>query len=84
MSSSNDDLVHAATLRVKGTKNFLGCVVYVESTGQFQYYPKTGSFDECQIDKSGRFLLIFEQLDSRSGMDNRVIDLRGPPRAIST
>jgi hypothetical protein len=76
MSSSNDDLVHAATLRVKGTKNFLGCVVYQESTGQFLFYPKAGDFDECQIDKSGRFLLIFEQLDGRSGTDNRVIDLQ--------
>lgn len=76
MSSSNDDLVHAATLRVKGTKTFLGCVVYVESTGQMRYYPKAGDFDECQIDKSGRFLIIFEQLDGRNGMDNRIIDLQ--------
>ena len=75
MSSSNDDLVHAATLRVKGTSNFLGCLVYLESTGQLLYYPKKGDFDECQIDRSGRFLTIFEQIDGRNSVDNRIIDL---------
>lgn len=76
MSSSNDDLVHAATLRVKGTTTtFLGCTVYRERTGELLYYPKAGDFDECQIDKSGQFLIIFEQLDGKNGMDNRIIDL---------
>lgn len=75
MSSSNDDLVHAATLRVKKTHNFLGCLVYLESTGQLLYYPKKGDFDECQIDKSGRFLTTFEQIDGRNSIDNRIIDL---------
>jgi hypothetical protein len=75
MSSSNDDLVHAATLRAKGTTNFLGCVVYKETTGQLLYYPKGGDFDECQIDKSGRFLIALEQLDGRNGLDNRIFDL---------
>jgi hypothetical protein len=75
MSSSNDDLVHAATLRVKGTSTLLGCVVYLESSGQLLYYPKAGDFDECQVDKSGQFLMIFEQLDGHNGMDNRIINL---------
>jgi hypothetical protein len=64
MSSSNDDLVHAATLRVKGmTSTFLGCTVYLERTGTRLYYPKAGDFDECQIDKSG-------DLDARGGEAN--------------
>jgi hypothetical protein len=75
MSSSYYDDVHAATLRVKGTDNSLGCVVYQESAGQLLYYPKAGPFDECQIDKSGRFLMIWEQIDRHNGIDNRVIDL---------
>ena len=75
MSSSYYDDVHAATLRVKGTNTFLGCLVYMETTGQLLYYPKAGDLDECQIDKSGRFLMLFEQLDGRNGFDNRIIDL---------
>ena len=75
MSSSYYDDVHAATLRAKGSKEFLGCVVYVETTGQLLYYPKAGDLDECHIDKSGRFLMTFEQLDGRNGFDNRIIDL---------
>jgi hypothetical protein len=76
MSSSHDDLVHAATLRVKGSNALLGCLVYMETTGQLLYYPKAGDFDECQIDKSGRFLTTLEQLDGRNGLDNRIIDLQ--------
>ncbi|HET8720483.1 MAG TPA: hypothetical protein VFM24_00540, partial [Nitrospira sp.] len=75
MSSSYYDDVHAATLRVEGTDTLLGCVVYMESTGQFSFYPKAGVFDECQIDRSGRFLMIWEQIDGRNGVDNRIIDL---------
>jgi hypothetical protein len=76
MSSSYYDDVHAATLRLKGTDNFLGCLVYTESTGQLSYYPRLGAdFDECEIDKSGRFLMIWEQIDGNNGMDNRIIDL---------
>jgi hypothetical protein len=75
MSSSYYDDVHAATLRVKGTNTFLGCMVYMETSGQLLYYPKAGDLDECHIDKSGRFLLLFEQLDGHNGFDNRIIDL---------
>jgi hypothetical protein len=75
MSSSYDDTVHAATLREKGSKEYLGCVVYWEATKRFHFYPKVGDFDECEIDKSGRYLLIIEQLDGQNGFDNRFIDL---------
>ncbi len=40
-----------------------------------QFFPKKGDFDECQIDKSGRWLVIKENLDGRNGEDNRIIDL---------
>ncbi len=43
MHSSNDDLVHSATLRAKGSNTFLGCLVFSETTGQFSYFPKKGA-----------------------------------------
>jgi hypothetical protein len=75
MYSSNDDQVHSATLRVGSSGEDLGCVVYFESTRQFRFVPKVGEFDECQVDKSGRYLMTFEQIDGQNGFDNRVIDL---------
>ena len=75
MSSSNDDLVHAATLTVASSGEYLGCIVYVESARVSRYFPKAGDYDECQIDKSGRYVLIMEQLDGRNDVDNLVIDL---------
>ena len=56
MHSSNDDLVHSATLRAKGAGTFLGCLVFSETTGQFSYFAKKGTYDECHIDKSGHYL----------------------------
>jgi hypothetical protein len=73
--SSNDDRVHSATLRASDTYAMLGCMIYRESTRQFSYFPASGDFDECQVDKSGRWLLIKENVDGASGEDNRVIDL---------
>jgi hypothetical protein len=75
MHSSNDDRVHSATLRDSGSYAMLGCVAYREDRRQFQFYAKRGDFDECQIDKSGRWLVIKENLDGRNGEDNRIIDL---------
>jgi hypothetical protein len=74
--SSNDDRVHAATLRQHGTWEMLGCVVYEAGAGQGRFFPKRGAYDECQIDKTGRWLVIKEDVDGRDGEDNRIIDLR--------
>jgi Big-like domain-containing protein/purple acid phosphatase-like protein len=76
--SSADDDVHSATLRDKATDADLGCFAYRESTNSFFYYPQFGyNYDECQIDKSGRWLLIKEKtgIDPTSDLDNRIIDL---------
>lgn len=70
--SSTDDRVHSATVRSGGDR---GCIVYKEGIAEFQYFPKTGSFDECQVDKSGRWLLIKENVNGSEGEDNRIIDL---------
>src|SRR5262245_19355737 len=48
--TSHDDKVHSATLRDGSTYEMLGCLVYSEITQHFSYFPKTGPFDECQID----------------------------------
>jgi hypothetical protein len=75
MYSSSDDQVHSATLRAGSSGEDLGCVVYFESMRQFRFFPKVGEFDECQVDKSGRYLMTFEQIDGQNGFDNRFIDL---------
>ena len=77
-NSSNDDRVHSGTLKSPTTSDELGCFAYREDTRQFLYFPQLGfAYDECQIDKSGRWLLIKEKLgtDPRSEVDNRIIDL---------
>ena len=59
----------------------LGCMVYRESTKRILLFPATGDFDECQVDKSGRWLLIKENTDGIFGEDNRIIDLQ-PTRTV--
>jgi len=75
MHSSNDDRVHSATLRDTDNWDMLGCVVYRTTTGKFTFFPKKGEYDECQIDKSGRWLLIKEDLDGADGEDNVIVDI---------
>ena len=61
-NSSNDDDVHSATLEDSLSFQAVGCVAYKVSTRQYFYFPVQGNFDECQIDKSGRYLEIKEKL----------------------
>ena len=54
-------------------------MAYREDTRQFYWFPQKGiNYDECQIDKSGRWLVIKEKTgqDSKSEVDNRIIDLQ--------
>ncbi|HEX8751316.1 MAG TPA: hypothetical protein VF732_09400, partial [Nitrospira sp.] len=74
MHSSNDDLVHSATLQVASTGELLGCLVYLESTKQFRWYPKIGVFDECNLDKSGRWTISLEDLNISGDIANRIFD----------
>ncbi|MDO8495543.1 MAG: hypothetical protein Q7S32_03430 [bacterium] len=73
--SSNNDDVHSATVRDGATYNMLGCMAYKVSTNQWFWYPRIGDFDECQIDKGGRWLVIKENVDALYDVDNRFIDL---------
>jgi len=74
MHSSNDDLVHSATLQVTSTGQYLGCLVYSEVTAQFRYYPKIGIFDECNLDKSGRWTISLEDLGVANDIGMRIFD----------
>ena len=61
-NSSNDDDVHSATLENASTFAVEGCIAYKASSNHFYFFPAQGKFDECQIDKSGRYLEIKEKL----------------------
>lgn len=76
MHSSNDDNVHSATLKSATTYESLGCVVYIEDQQDINFYERQGNFDECQIDKSGEWLLIKENVDSKYEEDNRIINVK--------
>jgi hypothetical protein len=76
MHSSGDDRVHSATLRTNTNYSTQGCVVYDEAGRQFSFFPSKGDYDECQIDASGRWLVIKENVDGRAGEDNVIIDLQ--------
>jgi hypothetical protein len=82
--SSNDDRVHSATLKQQGTWDDLGCVVYREDTGAFTFYPKGHTYDECQIDKSGRYLLIKQNVTGANGEDNVIVDLQTGTQRVLT
>lgn len=73
--SSDDDLVHSATVQNADWRR-LGCVVYEAAAQRFQYFaaPAGYTFDECHVDKSGRWLMLLEaRADGRR--HNRVVDL---------
>ena len=74
--SSHDDLVHSATVQSASFER-LGCVVYRTPGKRFMFFPKPAGygFDECHIDKSGRWLMLLETTPD-GALNNRIIDLR--------
>jgi len=77
MHSSNDDHVHSATVKDSGSYRELGCVAFDDRRPNLPTFVAVkGDYDECQIDKSGRYLVVKENVDGRNGEDNRVIDLQ--------
>ena len=77
-NTSNDDQTDACTLKDSSYQP-LGCVVYQAGSGKLTLYPKTGSFDECQIDKSGNWLVIKEKTPttcSTCDVDNIIVNLQ--------
>jgi hypothetical protein len=71
--SSDDDDTHSATVQDADWRR-LGCVV--SRRGVYSYFaPASGSvFDECHVDKSGRWLVMIEVSPDGSEI-NRVINL---------
>ena len=77
MHSSNDDHVHSATVKDSGSYKELGCVAFDDRRPNLPtFVAAKGDYDECQIDKSGRYLVVKENVDGRNGEDNRIIDLQ--------
>ena len=72
---SNDDTIFSGTLRDSATYESLGCLVYNENSALFSFFAKTGAYDECQLDKAGRWLVIKEQLDDAFDVDNVIVDV---------
>jgi hypothetical protein len=92
MHSSGDDEVHSATLlckkpgctdgvhTAKKDDEMMGCFVYHEHSRTFTYFPRRGIYDECNLDKSGRWLLILE--GETEDLGNRIIDLENKTEKV--
>ena len=76
--TSDNDLMHSFTLRQDVNYNVIGSAVYDELKDTVYYFPQTPCYlDECQIDKSGKWLVIKEdQCDPNPQFDGRIIDLQ--------
>jgi hypothetical protein len=71
--SSDDDLVHSATVQDVNFRS-LGCVVLHRKRFSYFATPPGHVFDECHVDKSGRWLMILETKPDGSSI-NRIADL---------
>lgn len=75
--SSDDDRVHVGTMRDIATSAMLGCFVYREDTRQYSYYLSRGGLNECNLDASGRWLIVLDKVSpTTTDLDNRIIDLQ--------
>ena len=74
--SSDDDLVHSATVQDAEWRR-IGCVVYQTAARRFRYYgtPAGYALDECHVDKSGRWLMLLETRADGS-LRNRVVSFQ--------
>ncbi len=74
--SSDDDLVHSATVQDAEWRR-IGCVVYQTAARRFRYYgtPAGYALDECHVDKSGTWLMLLETRADGSRR-NRVVEFR--------
>ena len=60
--SSSDDRVHSATLKDGSSCRTSGASSTTRTTASSSSFPQKGiNYDECQIDKSGRWLVIKEK-----------------------
>jgi hypothetical protein len=79
---------HSATVKqivADGAWPSIGTIVYDENQCQpWRWFPKLGALDESQIDRTGTWLLIKENLDGQDDEDNRIIDLGDGAERIIT
>lgn len=83
--SSDDDRVHTATVRHPQTYAKTGTLVYTEGAASpWAFHPARGALDESQVDPSGQWVLIKDNVDQVAGEDNIILDLYGqfPERVI--
>jgi hypothetical protein len=76
--SSADEQTHSCTVKDTSTDTWqaIGTAIYREAAGPtWEFFPKWGELDECQVDKSGRWLLIKDNVDAAYGEDNLIQDL---------
>jgi hypothetical protein len=73
--SSDDDLVHSATVQNADWQR-IGCLVYNSALQRFRYFAPHGKYalDECHVDKSGRWLMLLETRTD-GARRNRVVNL---------
>ncbi|MEX2334617.1 MAG: hypothetical protein WD600_10190, partial [Pseudohongiella sp.] len=76
MHSSDNDRSHSATVRDDSNYQALGCMAYEENNNRYHFYPIEQDFDECQIDRSGEWLIIKANLDGKHGEDNLIVNLQ--------
>lgn len=76
MHSSDNDRVHSATVKDSRTYRVMGCMAYEEDRRKYHFYPVTQEFDECQVDRSGEWLVVKANIDGRDGEDNLIVNLR--------
>lgn len=74
--SSANDVHHAGTLFLSTftQANIIGAFYYNSSTDTFRVYPKSGNFDECNIDKTGRYTILSEVVIATGRIQQRVFD----------
>ena len=72
---NNNDTILSGTLRDGATYESLACLVYDEYRARLSFFAKTGAYDECQLDKGGRWLVIKEQRDDAYDPGNVIVDL---------
>jgi hypothetical protein len=71
--SSHDGLVHSFALRPLDRTASPGCGVYREDTHQFSFFPGQSNLPECEVDKSGLWLIVKENGTASGEDDTRIV-----------
>jgi hypothetical protein len=72
--SNVGDTVHGGALRTTAGV-YLGCLVYFTTSNTFRFLPAIGTFNECQIDRTGSWAMAEENVGVPNDELNRVWNL---------